>query len=147
MNVAAANAIDHLCNEQLFSTKNEKTVADGYGHIARSILTYVDKFDKKIPTIRETYDFLSEWAHPNGSGHLFTYGAINKETGFVTFHESAPRIRGIQGHVIGCFMLVELVELAMDTCDETIPLVGEVDSGQGPWVPGAIAGLKARRAD
>jgi hypothetical protein len=41
MNVAAANAIDELCNQHLFSTKNEKTVADGYGHMARSILTYM----------------------------------------------------------------------------------------------------------
>jgi hypothetical protein len=145
MNLNAADAIDLLCNEHLFSTKNEKAVEDGYGHMARSILTYVDKFDKRIATSRELYDFLSEWAHPNGAGHLFAHGAINKETGCVTFHELAPQMRGIQGHVVGCFMLIQFVELAMDTFDETIPMVGEFDKGQGPWVPGAVAGLKSRR--
>jgi hypothetical protein len=147
MNVAAANEIDALCNQQLFSTKDEKRIADGYGHMARNVLTCIDKFERKIPTIRETYDFLSEWAHPNASGHFFTFGEINKETGCVTFHESAPRIRGIQGHVIGCFMLIQFVEFTLDIFDETIPMVGEVDKGQGPWVPGAVAGLKAGRAD
>jgi hypothetical protein len=30
----------------------------------------------------------------------------------------------------------------MQTFDETIPVVSEVDKGQGPWVPGAAAGLR-----
>lgn len=146
MNVAAVDAIDEVCRQQLFSTKDDKAIVGGFGHMARSVLTYIDKFDKKIPSIREAYDFLSEWAHPNGAGHLQTYGAINKQTGWVTFHESAPQVRGIQGHVTACFRLIEFVALAMDTFDETIPMVGDVDKGQGPWVPGAIAGLQARRA-
>jgi hypothetical protein len=145
MTLVAANAIDEICSQQLFSTKDENAVAGGYGHMARNILTYVDKFDKKIPSIRDAYDFLSEWVHPNGAGHLQTYGAINKETGLVTFHESALQVRGIQGHIIACFVLIEFVELAMDTFDETIPMVGDVDEGQGPWVPAAVAGLQAHR--
>jgi hypothetical protein len=144
MDVAAADGIDELCNQQLFSTRDDEKVADGHGYMARNILTYIDKFDKKIPSIRETYDFLSEWAHPNGSGHLFTFGEINKQTGWVTFHDSAPRVRGIQGHVIACFMLIRFVEFAMDTFDETIPIVSEVDKGQGSWVPGAIVALKEK---
>jgi hypothetical protein len=144
MCIAAADAIDRACNEQLFSTKNEKAVSDGYGHMARSILTYIDKFDKKIPLIRGAYDFLSEWAHPNGAGHLQTYGAINKETGWVTFHEAAPQVRGIQGHIISCFMLIQFTESAMVTFDETIAMVGDIDKGQGPWVPGAVAELQRK---
>lgn len=145
MNVDAANLIDDLCNKQLFSTKNESVVAAGYGHMAKSILTYVDKMDKEIPHVREAYDFLSEWAHPNGSGHLFTFGAINKDTGHVNFHEAAPFVKGIQGHVVTCFMLIQFAELAMEVFEETIPIVAEVDKGAGPWVPGAVAGLKERR--
>ena len=110
-----------------------KTVADGYGHLAKSILTYIDKMDKEIPTMRGNMQFLSEWAHPNGSGHLFTYGAINKETGSVTFYRSAPRVRSIQGHVMGCYMLILFVELILDTFDETIAIVAKVDEGRGPW--------------
>jgi hypothetical protein len=142
MNMGAAQAIDNLCNEHLFATKDEKLVADGFGNLARSILNFIDKFNKDIPGVRHTYEFLSEWAHPNGSGHFFTYGEINKETGHVTFHESAPRVVGIQGHVIACYMLILFFELVMDTFDETIVLVGKVDEGLGPWVPGAIASMK-----
>ena len=67
MNVAAVDAIDEVCRQQLFSTKDDKAIVGGFGHMARSVLTYIDKFDKKIPSIREAYDFLSEWAHPNGA--------------------------------------------------------------------------------
>jgi hypothetical protein len=129
-----ADAIDDLANVHLFATRNEETIAGGYGHQARSILTYVDKFDKKIPGVREAYDFLSEFAHPNGSGHLFTYGEVNKQTGAVTFHEAAPRVLGIQRYVVTCFMLIQFVELILDTFDETIPMLAEVDKGQGPWI-------------
>lgn len=128
------DAIDELANAHLFATRNAETIADGYGHQARSILTYVDKFDKKIPGVRDAYDFLSEFAHPNGSGHLFTYGEMNKQTGTVTFHDAAPRVLGIQGHVVTCFMLIQFVELILDTFDGTIPLLAEYDKGQGPWI-------------
>jgi methyl-accepting chemotaxis protein len=129
-----ANAIDDLANEQLFSTRNEKIVSEGYGHLARSVLTYIDKFDKKINGVREAYDFLSEWCHPNGSGHLFTYGEINKETGTVTFKESATRVRGIQGHVVTCFMLILFTEPILTIFDEVMPFLAEFDAGQGPWI-------------
>jgi hypothetical protein len=144
MNQDAANAIDDLCNKHLFATRNQDAVDAGYGHLATNIITYVNKFDKKIPSTREAYDFLSEFAHPNGSGHLFTYGEINRQTGHVPFHESAPRVRGIQGHVIACFMLLKFFELAMETFDETIPIVSEVDRGRGPRVPAAVAELQRR---
>ena len=125
-NFVAANdieAIEKLANEQLFSTKDERVIADGFGHKAKSILTYVDKFEKKIPGLRDHYEFISEWCHPNGSGHLFTYGEINKLNGTVCFSEATPRVKGIQGHIMACFMLVLFVEPIMDALDEIIPRV------------------------
>jgi hypothetical protein len=86
-------AIEKLFNEQLFSTKDARVIADGFGHKARSVLTYVDKFEKKIPGLRDHYEFISEWCHPNGSGHVFTYGEIDKQNGTVHFAEATPRAR------------------------------------------------------
>ena len=117
-----------------FATRNEVTIASGHGHQARSILTYVNKLDKTITGVRDAYDFLSEFAHPTGSGHLFTYGEMNKRTGTVTFREAAPRVLGIQAHVITCFMLIQFVEFILDTFDETILMLAEYDKGQGPWI-------------
>jgi hypothetical protein len=145
MNIAAANAIDSVCSQQLFSTRNEVAVSGGYGHMARNILTYIDKLDKKIAGTREAYDFLSESAHPNGNGHFFTYGEIDKGNGRVTFYESAPRIRGIQVYIVTCVMLTQFVERAMDAFDETIPMVGKVDKGRGPWLPATLEELSKRR--
>ncbi len=128
-----ADAIDDLANAHLFATRDEKIVADGYGHLATNILTYIDKFDKRLPGTREAYDFLSEWAHPNGSGHFFTL-ELDKKTGKVTFHEDAPRVRGIEGHIVTCFMLIGLMESVLNTFQEAVPILAEIDKGQGPWI-------------
>ena len=127
-----ADAIDDLANEHLFATRDAEIVADGYGHLATNILTYIDKFDKRLPGTREAYDFLSEWAHPNGSGHFFTFGELDKKTGKVTFHEAAPRVRGIEGHIVTCFMLIGLMEGVLNTFEEAVPILAEIDKGQGP---------------
>jgi hypothetical protein len=115
-------------------SKREEMIAGGFGHKAKSILTYVDKFEKKIPGIREHYEFISEWCHPNGSGHLFTYGEINKQNGSVRFSEATERVRGIQGHIMGCFMLILFMEPIMAAFDEIIPKVSEIDPNVGPWI-------------
>jgi hypothetical protein len=136
-NFVAANdieAIERLANEQLFSTKDERKIADGFGHKAKSIFKYIDKFEKQIPGLRDHYEFISEWCHPNGSGHLFTYGEINKLNGTVIFSEATPRVKGIQGHVMACFMLLLLVEPIMAALDEIIPKVSEIDPNVGPWI-------------
>jgi hypothetical protein len=127
-------AIERLANEQLFSTKDEGFIAGGFGHKAKSILSYVDKFEKKIPGIRDHCEFISEWCHPNGSGHLFTYGEVNKQDGSVRFSEATQRVKGIQGHIMGCFMLILFMEPIMSALDEIIPKVSEIDPNVGPWI-------------
>lgn len=49
-------------------------------HPVRSIniLTLIDKVTKTLPAFRSSYDNLSEYAHPNWSGLLGTYGSIDK---------------------------------------------------------------------
>ena len=44
---------------------------------ATNILNAIDKLDKEIPAFRLCYDGLSEFAHPNWSGVLGSYGNIN----------------------------------------------------------------------
>jgi hypothetical protein len=127
-------AIEKLANEQLFSTKDGGVIAGGSGHKAKSILTYVDKFEKTIPGIRDHYEFISEWCHPNSNGHLLTYSEINKQNGTVRFSEATPRVRGIQGHIMACFMLVLSMEPIMTAFDKIIPKVSEIDPNVGPWI-------------
>lgn len=44
-----------------------------------NVLTLVDHLSKIAPGVRKYYDDLSEFAHPNWSGSLGSYGTINKE--------------------------------------------------------------------
>jgi hypothetical protein len=122
--------IDNFLSEHLFATRNEAIIGDGFGHRARSVLAYIDKLDKKLENagVRETYEFMSEWCHPNGSGLLFTYGEIDKPTGTVTFSEATPRVRGIQGHVVTCFMMIGFMEPVLNSLDELIPLISHLNA-------------------
>jgi hypothetical protein len=129
------NAIETLVNEHLFSTRDKGIIARGYGHEARSVLTFIDKFAKKVPKIRDHYEFISEWCHPNGSGVLFTFGEMNKQDGSVKFSELTPRMsETIQSHIMACFMMLLFVEPIMDATDDLIPLVSGMDPNEGPWL-------------
>lgn len=46
---------------------------------AQNVLSFIDKVSKEIELFRESYDSLSEYAHPNWSGMLGTYGEFNRE--------------------------------------------------------------------
>jgi methyl-accepting chemotaxis protein len=116
-------ALDDLANEILFSTRNDEVVEGGFGHRATNVLGFIDKLERKMAGIRESYEFLSEWCHPNASGHLFTYGEMNTTTGHVGFFDVAPRVRGILGHVVTCFMMILFVELVMDRFDNIVATV------------------------
>jgi len=128
------DAIDELAYKQLFSTRNETQVAEGWGFKARSILTYIDKLDNYLAGVRDAYDFLSEFCHPNGIGHLSTYGEMNRTNGTVSFSEAAPTILGIQGHVLNCFMMILFVERIMDTFDQIVLTVPDFEPDSGPWI-------------
>jgi hypothetical protein len=128
------DAIDDLASRQLFSTRNDELIADQTGYRATNVLTFIDKLDKKLSGVRESYDFLSEWCHPNASGHLLTYGEINKQTGTVRFSEASDRAKGIQGHIVTCFMLILFTERAMDHFDGLVTKAAELDTGIGSWV-------------
>ncbi len=124
-------AVETLANSQLFSTRNPDRIAEGSGFSAKSVLTFIDKFDKKIDGARDAYDFLSEFCHPNGSGHLFTYGDINYADGSVSFSEFPTRHQPILAHVMTGYMLILFVERIMDTFDRLIPLISEIDGATG----------------
>jgi hypothetical protein len=133
----AIDAIDESVSKLLFATRDGNSIALGVGHQATNVLTYIDKLSDRFPDIRSDYEFLSEWCHPNSSGHLFTYGEINRSTGDVRFAERTPRVVGMQGYVITIFMMIAFVELAMNDFDAVIPKIAAMDQNQGAWVPAA----------
>ena len=56
-------------------------------HEPYNILTAVDKVDKEFDGLRQMYDCLSEFAHPNWSGTLGTYGRFDRENHVLLFDQ------------------------------------------------------------
>jgi len=56
-------------------------------HQATNIITLVKHVEKVIPGFEQSYNSLSEYAHPNWAGVLGAFGEIDKEA-------FAPRLRG-----------------------------------------------------
>lgn len=54
-------------------------------HYTRSIMTPIDNVNKKMKGFRATYDALSEYAHPNWSGVLGSFGTIDHEKYAIQF--------------------------------------------------------------
>jgi hypothetical protein len=130
----APDAINQLLNENLFSTRHKDMIESGHAHSARNVLTLIDKFGKTIPPVREHYEFLSEWCHPNASGAFFTFGDLNKSTGEVKFAEMADRVKGIQGHIVTSFHLIHFMEPTLDRFEAAITAVAEIDKDLQDWI-------------
>jgi hypothetical protein len=128
------DAINQFLNENLFSTRNQDLIASGHAHSARNVLTLIDKFSKTIPPMREHYEFLSEWCHPNASGAFFTFGELNKSTGEVKFAEVTDKMKGIQGHIVASFHLIQFMEPTLDRFKAAIKEIAEIDKDLRDWI-------------
>jgi hypothetical protein len=127
--------IHDLANRFLFATRDEALLdATGADKTAENLLDHIDRCSKRVLPIREHYEFLSEWWHPNSSGHFLTYGDLDRQTGTVGFSDRAARVSGIQGHVVTSTMMVEFVERSVDSLDALIPQIAELEVGPGPWM-------------
>jgi len=77
---------------------NEKVEALLLGHKIASdmpqainVLTFLDRIDKTIPGVRQSYDRMSEYAHPNWAGTAFAYSKNDRELILTNFG------RGVRG--------------------------------------------------
>ena len=78
---------------------------------ATNILTLIDSLDKAIPGVRETYDSLSEVAHPNYSGVLGLYSQTDRKnfrTHFGKGLRGDDRAKGACHALVGSLGLFEL---------------------------------------
>ena len=74
---------------------------------AQNILTFIDKVSKEIESFRESYDVLSEYAHPNWSGMLGSFGEFNRERMELVL---GPR-KGTSGIRSGCVVLATALDM------------------------------------
>lgn len=64
----------------------------------RSVMTLLDRLDKRLPGTRERYEYLSEYAHPNWSGVSGAYSRINTSEFTTTFGRNPRLLDGMAKH-------------------------------------------------
>jgi hypothetical protein len=90
--------------EEVIRTKNIENVGDFFmkslfgGRIKEApiesinILSAIDRITKRFKHIRESYDYLSEYAHPNWSGLMGSYGNLIVETATLHLGKEVSKI-------------------------------------------------------
>lgn len=123
---ADLGAVDVLVTNRMFSTRDRGLVAEFPDTRVKNILTIIDSWDKRrLPGIREHYDFLSERCHPNTFGHHQLFSRRDPHTN--TTHYSDWRQPEMHlDYILGGAMLIEFVGGCMDRLDAAIVQVSEL---------------------
>ncbi len=79
--------IDQFFMKSLFGGRVENAPIE-----CTNILGAVDRINKKFNRFRDSYDALSEYAHPNWSGLMGSYGNLVKETATLYLGRKASKI-------------------------------------------------------
>jgi hypothetical protein len=123
-------ALDRVVMNVGFGTRYEPFTGENEEYTARNILTLIEAMDKslfkdKTPRLREAYDFLSEFAHPNHLGLLGLYSDTFSEGYRVEYGKkrkkremSLPQLRITLG-------MIWLVDIAGADLEALIPEITE----------------------
>jgi hypothetical protein len=90
-----ANGLDQNLDKKLMALLfGQRTVNDLPAAI--NVLTFVDRTSKSIPALKEAYDSMCEYSHPNWAGSGFAFSKANKEDHVIRFgrkeRENGPHL-------------------------------------------------------
>jgi hypothetical protein len=120
-NLGGLNA---LAQNGIFASRDPEWIKDHPETQAVSVLTYIDKFDKRAEGFRAHYDILSERCHPNSLGHHFMFSKLDRSDGTVRFYDEREPERN--GHMIlAALAPLPLVESISGRLDELIEKVSD----------------------
>jgi hypothetical protein len=120
---------DDLCNnlEKMFlGWKDDPDFPKVY-----SILTALDHMNKQFPGVRERYNELSEFAHPNWSGVSGLFSVIDRETGTAKFGRGLRRTPAAAKKTAAAALrgYLELFEQVYKWISDTLPkFIAELES-------------------
>jgi hypothetical protein len=103
--IHAAKASDYLLDEKF---------------LASNIMNAVDRLDKTVPALRQYYDLLSEYAHPNSKGHYLFYGKLDEKRDAVEFSSGMTGARGTVRHVTSACLGIIIAQVSLETIDKMI---------------------------
>lgn len=100
---------------------------DGVDVSAQSILSSINKLDKKHSGARKQYDHLSEFAHPNHFGLFGWYGEPNSRGAQFHFKEQKPEHRAtVAQGVANSVALLRTLDERIETVNELLPALSNL---------------------
>jgi hypothetical protein len=125
------SGLDALAQNGIFASRDEDWIKENPETAAISVLTYIDKFDKRAEGFRGHYDMLSERCHPNSLGHNFMFSTLDRTDGTVRFcDESEPERNGQM--ILAALAPLPLVGSIMARLDELIDKVSDLHHRVAP---------------
>ncbi len=117
--------LDALAQNGIFASRDPDWIKDNPGTLAVSVLTYINKFDKRAEGFRGHYDMLSERCHPNSLGHNFMFSKLDRTDGTVRYSgEREPARNGEM--ILAALAPLPLVESLSASLDELIMKVSDL---------------------
>jgi hypothetical protein len=100
------------------------------GYQALNVLTVIDKMDRSVfhdkqPRFRKTYDFLSEFVHPNHLGILGLYCDQYPKEYRIEFGVTVEKKKRMLPHLRIASAMIWLVEIAASDVDKLTPAITE----------------------
>ena len=117
--------LDALAQNGIFASRDENWIKENPETEAKSVLTYIDKFDKRCEGFRGHYDMLSERCHPNSLGHNFMFSELDRADGTVRFCDEREPDRNGQ-MILAALAPLPLAESISARLDELIEKVSDL---------------------
>jgi hypothetical protein len=124
------SAIDNEVMAVTFASRH--SIFEGITIKAPNILGLIDRLDRYLykggpdKAVRDVYDFLCEFAHPNWVGTVGLFGKINEAEHAQYFSEENPLKKGVAAHVIAGLGSASIVQWCHVKVTELLPQVVEI---------------------
>lgn len=114
--------LDALAQNGIFASRDEELIKENPKTAAISVLTYIDKFNKRAEGFRGHYDMLSERCHPNSLGHNFMFSKLDRTDGTIRFCDEQEPARNGQMILaaLAPLPLVETISTRLDGLFEKV---------------------------
>jgi hypothetical protein len=114
--------LDAVAQNGIFASRDEEWIKGNPETQAISVLTYIDKFDKRAQGFRGHYDMLSERCHPNSLGHNFMFSKLDRSDGTVRFCDGRGPERNAQMILaaLAPLPLVESISARLDKLNDKV---------------------------
>lgn len=123
--------LDSLGQNGVFATRDEELLKEFPDLKAVNVLSYVAKYDQKVPGFTDHYSRLSERCHPNALGHNFMFAKLDRSNGSINYSdENEPNHNARM--IFAAICLLPLVEALNERMHELVIKVSDLQHRLAP---------------